>query len=170
MRKIISFLGACTLLCFGCFNPFAPELDKTLDLTNVITEQQTPEDVLQNFQYAYTFKDSLLYSDVIDESFVFEFFDPNAGPSGSIQTWGRDIDLRTTGRLFREVDVVDLVWLNTLFSDREGELEKRFIRFNLNLSSSDFNFFITGTAIFTFMQSERDDKWRIVRWQDESDL
>ncbi len=63
-----------------------------------------------------------------------------------------------------------LSWLTTLFSDREGELEKRFIRFNLNLSGSDFNFFITGTAIFTFMQSERDDKWRIVRWQDESDL
>ncbi|MCG8605649.1 hypothetical protein MJD09_11705 [bacterium] len=158
------------VLCLACFNPFAPELDRALDLTNVITEQQTPEEVLQNFRYAYTFKDSLLYSDVIDESFIFEFFDPNAGPSGSFQTWGRDIDLRTTGRLFRGADVIDLVWLNTLFTDREDDLEKRFVRFNLTLSGSDFSFFIGGTAIFTFQQSEADGKWRIVRWKDESDL
>ena len=61
-----------------CFNPFAPELNNNVDLSNVITEQQTPGEVLQNFRYAYTFKDSLLYSDVLDDSFVFEYFDTNS--------------------------------------------------------------------------------------------
>ena len=50
------------------------------------------------------------------------------------------------------------------------DLEKRFVRFNLTLSGSDFSFFIGGTAIFTFQQSEVDGKWRIVRWKDETDL
>ena len=69
------------LLNIGCFNPFAPELDNSLDLSNVITEQQSPEEVLENFSFAYTFKDSLLYSNVLDESFVFEFFDTNLQPA-----------------------------------------------------------------------------------------
>jgi len=154
----------------GCFNPFAPALDKKIDISKVITNQQTPEEVLQNFQYAYTFKDSLLYSDVIDESFVFEYFDTNLQPTGGFVTWGRDIDLKTTGSLFRQFDVIDLVWLNTLFSEAEGGFERRFVRFNLSLFGSDFNFIITGTAIFTFKQNEIDKKWRIIRWKDESDL
>ncbi len=154
----------------GCLNPFAPALDSNSDASRVITEQQSPEEVLQNFQYAYAFRDSLLYSDVVDESFVFEFFDPNQQPTGGLTTWGRDTDLETTGRLFREFDVIDLIWLNTLFSESQGELERRFVRFNLNLFGADFNFVLTGTAIFTFRQSASDNKWRIIRWKDESEL
>lgn len=155
---------------WGCINPFAPALEKNADASNVITEQQSPEDVLQNFRYAYTFKDSLLYSDVIDEAFVFEFFDPNQQPTGGLTTWGRDVDLQTTGRLFAEFDVINLVWLNTLFAESQGSLERRLVRFNLNMFGSDFNFILTGTAIFTFRRDEADNKWRIVRWKDESDL
>lgn len=172
VRRVIVTGCAAILFCsfYGCFNPFAPALDKKIDLSAVITEQQSPEDVLQNFQYAYTFKDSLLYSDVLDESFVFEYFDTNLEPSGGFVTWGRDVDLKTTGRLFRQFDVIDLVWLNTLFADSDGAFERRFIRFNLSLFGSDFNFIITGTAIFTFKKDDADGKWRIVRWKDESDL
>lgn len=162
------------LFCSACFNPFAPKLDNNIDTSNVITDQQSPEEVLQNFRYAYTFKDSLLYSEVLDESFVFEFFDPDIEPSGGFVTWGRDVDLKTTGRLFREFDVIDLIWLNIIFSERDtinNRVEERqFRRFNLNLSSTEFVFVISGTAIFTFQKSEVDQKWRIIRWKDESDL
>lgn len=164
--KVLFFIP----LFLGCFNPFAPELDKTPDTSNIITDQVTPEEVLQNFRVAYVIKDSILYSEVLDKSFIFEYFDPELQPSGGFVTWGRDIDLRTTGRLFRNFDVIDLVWLNTIFATSEGNLEKRFIRFNLNLFSPEFNFIVTGTAIFTFAKSEEDGKWRIIRWKDESDL
>lgn len=153
---------------FSCFNPFAPELEKLPDLSNVITEQQNADEVLDNFRYAYTFKDSLLYSDVIESSFVFEYYEPNLEPSGAFVTWGRDVDLRSTGRLFRTFDTIDLKWLNTLFVNDDST--KMFKRFTLNLLSSDVNFFLTGTAVFTFSQNEADGKWRIVRWKDESDL
>lgn len=169
----------CSVFCSVCFNPFAPELDERSDLSNVITEQQTPDEVLQNFRYAYTFKDSILYSKVVDESFVFEYFDTNLEPSGGFRTWGRDVDLQTTGSLFRSFDVIELIWLNTLFTERDTLfvdeqivelIERQFIRFNLNLFGSDLNFIISGTAIFTFKQKEGDDKWRITRWKDESDI
>jgi hypothetical protein len=153
----------------GCFNPFAPELENIQDLSKVITEQQTAGEVLQNFQYAYTFKDSLLYSDVIETSFVFEYFDPNLEPSGAFVTWGRDIDLRSTGRLFRNFDTIDLK-VDTLFTEKSQSDEKQFTRFTLSLLSQDLNFFLTGTAVFTFRKNPDDGKWRIVRWKDESDL
>ena len=63
----------------NCFNPFAPKLVDSLKLDLLITEQETPEEVLQNFKYAYTFKDSSLYSNLLDSSFVFLYFDPNYG-------------------------------------------------------------------------------------------
>lgn len=150
----------------GCFNPFAPGLENNPDFSNVITEQETPEEVLQNFKVAYTFKDSVLYSDVLDESFVFEFFDTNIEP----QSWFRDDDLKTTGKLFKNFDVIDLTWHNTLFAEGDSTTQKRFIRFNLNLFGPEFNFIVTGTAIFTFIKSDRDNKWRISRWKDETDL
>lgn len=174
-NRIALLIAGC--LC-GC-NPFAPELDQNSALDNVITEQQSPREVLQNFQYAYTFKDSLLYSELLAKSFVFEFFDPNQEPVGGFKTWGRDVDLRTTGRLFRESDVIELVWLDTLFSDsdtlardtdEERVIERRFMRFNLNLLGSDFNFILNGTAVFFFEEDKDDSKWRIIRWKDESDL
>ena len=153
----------CSIFSSSCFNPFAPELDERTDPSNVITEQQTPDEVLQNFRYAYTFKDSILYSNVLDESFVFEYFDTNLEPSGGFRTWGRDVDLQTTGNLFRSFDVIELIWLNTLFAESDTlfvdeeivELtERQFIRFKLNLFGSDLNFIISGTAIFTFKQKD----------------
>lgn len=180
----IALFGLCAL---SCFNPFAPALDKTPDLSNIITEQRNPDEVLQNFRYAYSFKDSLLYRDVLAESFVFEYFDPNLAPSGGFRTWGRDVDLKATGQLFRNFDVIELEWLNLLISERDTVcseetdtvcpeakivliVEQQFRRFRLNLLGSNFNFTITGTAIFTFQQNGPGNKWRIVRWKDESDL
>ena len=73
----------CTLIWMicGCFNPFAPKLDNSAGEDIVLTEQQTPDDVLENFIYAYTFKDSLVYADLLDSSFVFVYFDPDLGGS-----------------------------------------------------------------------------------------
>jgi hypothetical protein len=174
-NKSVLLLAMCLCSC----NPFAPELEETSTLDNVITDQQSPKEVLQNFKYAYTFKDSLLYSELLAKSFVFEFFDPNQEPVGGFKTWGRDVDLRATGRMFREFEVIELVWLDTLSSNTQtipqntGEprvIELRRMRFNLNLLGSDFNYILNGTAAFSFEQDAEDAKWRIIRWRDDSDL
>ncbi|MEE4311190.1 MAG: hypothetical protein V2J62_04920 [candidate division KSB1 bacterium] len=151
-------------------NPFAPELEDSLSLEQLITQQKTPEEVLTNFKYAYSFKDSTLYSDLLDSSFVFVYFDPNFGTSGRFVSWGRDSDLLTTGRLFKNFDVIDLVWHTTIYAIEEetfAELSKSFL---LSLFSKDETINVSGNAIFTFKKSDRDDKWRITRWKDESDL
>ena len=157
-------------LCAGCLNPFAPELKKSPDSSLLITEQKNPEQVLQNFKYAYTFKDSLLYANLLDSSFVFVYFDPNADPSGRFVSWGRDVDLRTTARLFRSFNVIDLTWNSTIYSFQEGDAGELSKSFSLNLVGEEVDVKISGNAVFSFRKCPYDSTWRITRWKDESEF
>ncbi len=165
---LIMFLYILTSL--SCLNPFAPKLQESLDLSQLITDQKSPEEVLTNFKYAYTFKDSSLYSDLLDSSFVFLYFDPNYGSSGRFVSWGRDVDLLTTGRLFRNFTVIDLVWHSTIYSFEEDNFSEMSKSFQLSFVNDQETINIRGNAIFSFIKSDSDEKWRIVRWKDESDL
>jgi len=158
------------LAAWGCRNPFAPKLTESLESGDlIVTGQESPEEVLQNFKVAYTFQDSLLYSDLLDTAFVFVYFDPNEGTSGRFVSWGRETDLVTTGRMFRHFQVIDLVW-NTTYSnwenEEEGEIRKGF---DLSLIGTQSDYRLSGKAVFTFRKC-MDEKWRITRWKDESDL
>ena len=159
-----------SLLLFSCLNPFAPKLDRNGQKGLVLTEQASAEEVLVNFVYAYTFKDSLVYADLLDSSFVFVYFDPNLGSSGRFVSWGRDVDLQTTGRLFRNFDTITLTWNSTVYEsikESEAELSKTL---QLNLFGGEGDFSLTGNAIFNFKKCAYDGKWRITRWKDESQM
>ncbi|MCK4822146.1 hypothetical protein KA005_40665 [bacterium] len=172
MKRAGFFIGAVLLLiCMrGCVNPFAPGLTSYLEGEDyIVTPQQSPEEVLQNFKVAYIFQDSLLYSNLLDTAFVFVYFDPDEGTSGRFVSWGRETDLMTTGGLFRHFQVVDLVWNTTFYSwidEKAGEVSKGF---NLTLIGKDSDYRLFGKAVFSF-QKCNDEKWRITRWKDESDL
>lgn len=157
-------------LLLACVNPFAPQIDRTIGTSLVVTEQQTPDEVLQNFVYSYTFKDSVVYADLLDSSFVFVYFDPNLGSSGRFVSWGRDVDLKTTGRLFRNFDTISLTLNTTVYQileDEKAELSKTLM---LSLFGSPGDYNLAGTAIFSFIKSPYDGKWRITRWKDESQM
>ena len=168
----IVVLGVITLGLFfqGCLNPFAPKIKALGDSDLIVTGQKTPEEVLQNFRYAYVFKDSLLYSDLLDSNFIFVYFDPSLGTSGQFVSWGRDLDLKTTGKLFRQFDVIDLVWNSTVYANVQKTTADLSKSFDLTLMTGDEDFRITGNAVFSFRRSPYDQKWRIVRWKDESNL
>lgn len=155
-----------------CFNPFAPKLGESERNDLIITGQTNPDEVLDNFMYAYVFKDSVLYADLLDSSFVFLYFDPNQDPSGRFVSWGRDVDIRTTGRLFRNFDVIDLIWNSTIYTYEDTVLNRSEYSksFHLTLTKNNETINITGNAIFIFKQCQYDDKWRILQWKDESDL
>ncbi len=154
----------------GCLNPFAPRQKILGQAQLIVTQQKTPEEVLQNFRYAYVFKDSLLYSNLLDSSFIFVYFDPSLGTSGQFVSWGRDMDLKTTGRLFRRFDVIDLVWNSTIYESVQEATAELSKSFDLTLMTSQEDIRITGNAVFSFRKSPYDHKWRIVRWKDESNL
>lgn len=155
---------------YACLNPFAPRLEEQGSGEAFITEQRTPEELFQNFSYAYAFRDSILYADLLDSAFTFEFFDPNKGESGAFESWGREVEIKATNGLFRTFDASELTWLGTIYQSRISENEEIIYRnFRLTLVSSTLNFSLQGYGIFTFRRSA-DGKWRILRWVDESNL
>ena len=158
------------LVFLHCLNPFAPKLTDALETeAYIVTPQKTADEVLQNFKVAYTFRDSLLYSDLLDSAFLLVYFDPDEGTSGRFVSWGRDVDLMTTGRLFRHFQVIDLVWNTTLYGwqdEQNGEIGKSF---NLTLVGATGDYKLSGVAVFSFKKGY-DGKWRIIRWKDESEV
>lgn len=159
-----------TLSAASCFNPFAPELERNNGTGLRITEQKSPDEVLENFVYAYALKDSLVYDSLLDSSFVFVYFDPNLGSSGLFASWNRDVELKTTGRLFRNFETLNLVWDSTIYETLDGSSAELAKTLHLHLFGSRGEYNLTGNAIFNLRKSPYDQKWRITRWKDESQM
>jgi hypothetical protein len=156
----------------GCVNPFAPALtDEQGDGNAILTEQQTPEEVLTNFSYAYNFKDSLVYADLLDSSFQFIYIDYDTDQPTS-DHWGRDEDIKVTVRMFRTFNSLDLVWGETtskvyLTEDSSRvELKKTF---QLTLDGGEDIPSLSGWALFTFIR-KKSGLWKILRWDDLSKI
>lgn len=163
-------LALAVLAAVRCFNPFAPSLEQNASPNVKITAQQSPEEVLQNFIYAYTFKDSLVYDNILDSAFVFVYFDPNLGTSGLFASWNRDVELKTTGRLLRNFETLTLVWDSTIYEDLQTGSAELAKTLHLHLFGPQGEFNLTGNAVFNFRLSQWDGKWRITRWKDESQM
>ncbi|RMF61934.1 MAG: hypothetical protein D6748_00575 [Calditrichaeota bacterium] len=158
-----------SITAWQCTNPFAPALsDGTRGNVLLLTNQESPDGVLTNFQYAYTFKDSLVYSELFDSSFTFISWNFNVSPPEPIQ-WGRDTELRTTGRMFRFFNTLDLTWnvRDTVFMDTVNtppQLVEEKITFTLTLDGGSTIPTLNGEVLFQFIR--RGQKWYIVRWED----
>ena len=152
----------------GCVNPFSPALDESNADVPFITEQKTADGFFQNFRFSYTFKDSLVYSDLLDSSFTFQYFNPDIGESGAFDSWHRTLELKTTGQLLRSFETIDLTWYRIFFESEVVNGEKKIYRdFRLLLANGDDNISLYGSALFTLVQGA-DDKWRIKLWVDET--
>jgi hypothetical protein len=170
MRAIIRNSVTAALLTLSCLNPFAPKLDRSPGASIKLTQQASPDEVLDNFIYAYTYKDSLVYDQCLDSSFVFVYFDPNLGTSGLFVSWNRDVDLKTTGRLLRSFDTISLTWNSTIYELYDGNTAELSKTLHLSLYGRQGEYNLTGNAIFNFRKSPYDSKWRITRWKDESQM
>ena len=155
------------LLLFSCANPFAPKLvNQNLQTSSFLTEQKSPKDVLSNFRYAYIFKDSLIYSELIDSSFIFISKNYATTPPTDI-IWGRDDDLRTTSKLFHHFRDIKLTWGDTLFSNIESESAELKLIFTLTFDDGTQIPTLKGESFFNF-RKKISGKWKIVRWEDLS--
>lgn len=164
---IIFALLGCLLIFGQCTNPFAPaEAENNATRSILLTEQLTPDEVLQNFLYAYTFKDSLVYSELFDSTFTFISQNFNVSPPEPIN-WGRDQELRTVGRMFRFFNTLDLTWGSRPLPEPipgTTEYERR-ITFTLTLDGGMTIPTLIGVVTFRFIK--RGDKWYIARWVDD---
>jgi hypothetical protein len=173
MNRILYSLFLFIIFFLSCRNPFAPaKAGDEIPVSFLITQQKSPEEVLENFRYAYTFKDSLVYSEVLNDTFIFISVDYKEYPPQPLN-WGRDIELKTTGRMFRFFSNLDLTFNNIVFRDTlENSLTDNLpkvidqkITYTLTLDGGRSIPPLNGEVIFRFIR--RKEKWYISRWEDQ---
>jgi hypothetical protein len=164
---IVLFLGA--VFATGCSNPFAPGLDTSTETSeSILGDQRTIEGVFRNFQYAYTFKDTTIYGQLIDPNFAFVYRDYD---NGIDVNWGRDEDMRTTNGLFINVQNLDLIWNNTVSFSGDSLAINITRSFSMTVTFNPNDIIrVNGYANFLVTRPSQQDVWKIVRWRDESNF
>lgn len=153
----------------GCTNPFAPRYDENFqDLKPPVSDQKDITGVFQNFQYAYTFKDTTIYGNLITGDFTFTYRDYDQGFDVS---WGRDEEMRTTYGLFQNAQRLDLIW-NNIVLITEDTLTANIVRsFNLNITFNPTDVVrVDGRVNLALRKDPQTKIWRINRWIDESNF
>ncbi len=158
MQSLIIFL-------YGCVNPFAPSLDNSQGTDGgLISELKTVDGVFQNFQYAYTFKDTLIYGQFIAKDFTFTYHDYDLGVDKS---WGRDDEMMATYGLFQNTQRLDLIWNNIV--SMTGDSTRIVRSFNLTITFNPTDIVYVDGKVNLELVKEN-NKWKIRRWIDESNF
>jgi hypothetical protein len=164
----IVLLVVCSL---SCLNPFAPGLDTSPAEASCNPNSSDPEDLFRCLQVAYTFRDTTVYSQLLDQSFVFVYRDYDNG--GIDVTWGRDTELRTTQGLFQSAQRLDLIWNNIISRSLDSTgLRTNIIRgFNLTVTFNPSDIpRVDGYANLIFARQTATSPWKLVMWRDESNF
>jgi hypothetical protein len=165
IKKLI-ILGLFAVSVSSCVNPFAPKTDPTIGKSGgLISNQTTVDGVFQNFQYAYTFKDTLIYSKLLDNNFIFSYRDYDLGVDVS---WGRDDEMKVTNGLFQNSQRLDLIWNNIVSITGDSTRIVRGFNLTITFNPTDI-IYIDGRVDLTLGKGS-DNKWRILRWIDESNF
>jgi|JI10StandDraft_1071094.scaffolds.fasta_scaffold846266_2 hypothetical protein len=159
----------CSILCMmwlGCTNPFAPKLSDTLPTMTGLGDQHTEEGIFQNFRYAYQFKDTLTYGQLLAPDFTFTYRDYDKGIDNS---WGRDQDMLTTAGLFQAAQRLEIVWNEVVTSIGDSVVKDISRGFNLTITFSPTDVLrLNGRVDLRLRRPSATEVWKIVRWRDES--
>jgi hypothetical protein len=170
MERIVGLLALGSLIVHSVScNPFAPGLDNSPS-QGICPGLNTIEGMFCTFRTAYIFRDSVLYSPLIADSFVFVYRDYENGVD---VTWGRDQEMRTTYGLFQNVQNIMLTWNNVITAEGDSARVDSTIRrsFNLTVIFNPSNIeYINGYAFMRFQRADSSSSWKIVRWIDESNF
>lgn len=168
-NSILLFFALVLLLYSGCTNPFAPKFDENATgSSSTITDIKTVEGVFQNFQYAYTFKDTLIYGELIAPDFIFTYRDYDAGFDVS---WGRDEEMKTTYGLFNNSQNLNLIWNNIVISLQDSTTANIVRGFNLTIAFNPTDVVrLDGRVNLLLTKNSQTQKWAITRWIDESNF
>ena len=169
MKPAITFLVL--MLVVSSCNPFAPGVDFSADdLESILGDTRTVDGVFQNLKYAYTFRDTSIYGQLMDAELTFIYRDYDRGVDVS---WGRDEEMRATNGLFMNVQRLDLVWNNiiSISSDSGHTLVNVSRNFNLTVTFNPSSIErADGYANLVMSRKAANQPWQIVRWRDESNF
>jgi hypothetical protein len=165
VRKNILIYFLFLIIFSSCDNIFAPKIDNTTS-SPIISDQTTIDGVYKNFKYAYTFKDTSVYSNLFTDDFIFTYRDYALGYDVS---WDKPTEIRTTNGLFQNTQKLEIIWNNIILQvgDSLHQTIKR--SFNLTITFNPSNIVrLNGFADMSLVKSTSDSKWRMYKWKDES--
>ncbi len=151
----------------GCKNPFSPKLDLSPNNSSqTLSDLTTIEGLFQNFQFAYTFRDTSIYGKLVSKDFVFTFRDYDKGFDVS---WGRDDEMKTTNGLFTNSQRLDLIWNNIILSTVDTSNATIVRSFNLTVTFNPTDVIrIDGRVNLLLERKTSKSNWQMVKWIDES--
>lgn len=149
----------------SCENIFAPKIDNSSS-SPIISDQTTVDGVYKNFKYAYTFKDTSVYSNLFTDDFIFTYRDYALGYDVS---WDKPTELRTTNGLFQNSQKLEIIWNNIILQVGDSVHQTLKRSFNLTITFNPSNVIrLNGFADMSLIKNATDKKWRIYKWKDES--
>lgn len=168
-RLTIAGLLALIAIAVGCSNPFAPRLEPDLEpSSSVLGDQRTVDGVFQNIRYAYNYRDTLIYGNLLQRDFEFRYYNTDRGTD---VTFNRDEEMRITSNLFKNSDQIDLQW-NDILSEDGDSLSYNVTRsyhLKLILQASEV-FRVDGRATLRLVRNSPNDVWLIRVWRDDSNF
>ena len=161
MYKILNIITF--FFTISCINPFAPSFSDAE--TDLIGDLKTIDGFFQTFQYAYNMKDTIIYSNLLDNDFIFEY--RNYDESIDL-TLSREEDMITTYRLFSSAQRIELIW-NAIIINNGNDKERNISRsFNLTIAFSNYTDHIGGNVYFILKRENENENWKLTYWRDDS--
>jgi len=150
-------------------NPFAPGIEEgNTTYSSLLGDQKTIEGLFQNFKYAYTLKDTLLYGKLLAPDFTFMYRDYDKGID---VTWSRDEDVQITYRLFQNAQSCDLIWNNIFYTTGDSTYINVVRFFNLSITFNPNDITRVDGKVNLILSREATGKpWQIKYWRDESNF
>ena len=151
----------------GCKNPFAPKLDLSPDNSSqALPDLTTIDGLFQNFQFAYTFRDTSIYGKLVNADFIFTYRDYDKGFDIS---WGRDDEMKTTNGLFTNSQRLDLIWNNIVLSNVDSANATIVRGFNLTITFNPTDVIRVDGRVNLLLKRDANTKnWLMIKWLDES--
>jgi hypothetical protein len=170
MRSTTTIFAVLLLVALAsCTNPFAPKLEPTLSSGNTtLGDQRTLDGVFQNIKYAYNYRDTLIYGNLLHPDFQFRYYNPDRG---NYVAFNRDEEMRITYNLFKGADQIDLQWNEIRV--QEGDSVKLSVTraYNLKIALQANELFrVDGLATLQLVRNSVNDPWLIRLWSDDSNF
>lgn len=117
-------------------------------------------------QYAYTFKDTTIYGQILSDDFIFTYRNYDLGYDVS---WGREEEMKVTHGLFNNSERLDLTWNQDILSTVDSLSGNIVKSFNLTITFNPSDVIRVDGRV-NLSLDKKSGKWKINRWIDESNF